>query len=238
MPEEITIPHYNTTARGLSSSSGDFLARVYEILYGAFGPQHWWPADTPFEVAVGAILTQNTNWGNVERAIANLKNADALEPHILYSMPPHELSALIRPSGYHNVKAARLKAFIEFLVSRFEGVTENMKTHDTTALRTSLLEVKGIGPETADSILLYALDKPIFVIDAYTKRILSRHGILSDKHPYGDFQALFHESGLGHSTYNDYHALFVRLGKYFCKPRPLCDECPLRGNLPLNHILR
>ncbi|MBF0321299.1 MAG: endonuclease III domain-containing protein [Nitrospirae bacterium] len=232
MPEEITIPNYNTTARGLSSSSVDFLARVYEILYGAFGPQHWWPAETPFEVAVGAILTQNTNWGNVERAISNLKNTEALEPHVLHSMPRHELSALIKPSGYHNVKAARLKAFIEFLVSRFDGVIENMKAHDATALRASLLEVKGIGPETADSILLYALDKPIFVIDAYTKRILSRHSILEYKRPYGDFQALFHNSAIAHAAYNDYHALFVRLGKYYCKPRPLCDECPLKGIYP------
>jgi endonuclease-3 related protein len=227
--EKIAIPHYNTTGLSLSSPAiRDFLTRVYETLYEAFGPQHWWPAETPFEVAVGAILTQNTNWNNVERAIVNLKNSGALDPMIIYSMPAHELSALIIPSGYHNVKAARLKAFIEFLVSGYDGAIENMKGQDTASLRASLLSINGIGPETADSILLYALEKPVFVIDAYTKRVLDRHGVLEYKRPYGDFQALFH-AGIERNVYNDYHALFVRLGKYFCKPRPACAQCPLAG---------
>ncbi|MBF0516789.1 MAG: endonuclease III domain-containing protein [Nitrospirae bacterium] len=231
MIQNTTIGHYNTTAPALSR--GEFLTRLYETLYAAFGPQNWWPADTPFEVAVGAILTQNTSWGNVEKAIANLKAADALGPFIIHDMPPQRLSQLIRPSGYHNVKAARLKAFIEFLVRNYDGVIENMKVGQTAQLRASLLEINGIGPETADSILLYALEKPVFVIDAYTKRVIARHGIMDYKRPYGDFQALFHAaSSLTHQVYNDYHALFVRLGKYFCKPRPVCARCPINGFTP------
>ncbi|MBF0555622.1 MAG: endonuclease III domain-containing protein [Nitrospirae bacterium] len=226
MKEDIAIAHYNTTAQGLGI--GEFLTRVYETLYASFGPQHWWPAETPFEVAVGAILTQNTNWLNVEKAIFNLKINNALDPLIIHEMPLQKLSELIIPSGYHNVKAARLKAFIEFLVQNYRGVIENMKGQETKALRTALLEINGIGPETADSILLYALEKPVFVIDAYTKRVIDRHGLMDYKRPYGDFQALF-QNAIGRDIYNNYHALFVRLGKYFCKPKPLCAECPLKG---------
>ncbi|MBF0488572.1 MAG: endonuclease III domain-containing protein [Nitrospirae bacterium] len=226
MKEDIAIAHYNTTAHDLSI--GEFLTRIYETLYAAFGPQHWWPAETPFEVAVGAILTQNTNWLNVEKAISNLKANNALDPLIMHAMSPHDLSALIIPSGYHNVKAARLKAFIGFLVLNYGGVIETMKEQETAALRTALLEINGIGPETADSILLYALQKPVFVIDAYTKRVIDRHGLMDYKRPYDDFQALF-QNVIGHDIYNNYHALFVRLGKYFCKPKPLCAECPLKG---------
>ncbi|MEO5360505.1 MAG: endonuclease III domain-containing protein [Nitrospirota bacterium] len=232
MKENTAIPHYNTTADSLSPTlslvMGDFLARLYEKLDAAFGPQHWWPADTPFEVAVGAILTQNTSWLNVEKAVSNLKTNNALDPFIIYEMPLSRLSELIKPSGYHNVKAVRLRAFIEFLVLRYDGVIENMK--ETSDLRAALLEINGIGPETADSILLYALQKPVFVIDAYTKRVLDRHGVLDYKRSYDDFQALFHMSGaIGPEIYNNYHALFVRLGKYYCKPRPACAECPLQG---------
>ncbi|MBF0458652.1 MAG: endonuclease III domain-containing protein [Nitrospirae bacterium] len=226
MKDTNAILHYNITDKGFSPEN--FLARVYERLYAAFGPQHWWPGETPFEVAVGAILTQNTNWLNVEKAIFNLKAANALDPFIMYSMQIQRLSELVRPSGYHNVKAKRLKAFIEFLVLNYDGVIENMKGQDTAALRAALLEVNGIGPETADSILLYALEAPVFVIDAYTKRVIARHGIMDYKRPYDDFQALFH-AHIEQDVYNEYHALFVRLGKYFCKPRPACAECPIDG---------
>ncbi|MCG6551090.1 MAG: hypothetical protein L7F77_02085 [Candidatus Magnetominusculus sp. LBB02] len=225
----ITAPndrHYNTMSKDFSHS---ILSRIYETLYKAFGPQRWWPAETPLEVAVGAILTQNTNWHNVEKAILNLKDGNALDSFVMFEMPADRLSTLIKPSGYHNVKAARLKAFINFLVRRYDGAVENMKGQDTSELRAALLEINGIGPETADSILLYALDKPVFVIDAYTKRVISRHGLMDYKRPYGDFQALFHQSGIGEAVYNEFHALFVRLGKYYCKPRPACVGCPIEG---------
>ncbi len=207
------------------------LEKIYHALYGAFGPQHWWPGETPFEVAVGAILTQNTNWTNVERAIANLKKASALDPLAMHGMSEERLAELIRPSGYYNVKAKRLKAFISFLVEGYSGKTEAMSREETGALREKLLSIKGIGKETADSILLYALGKPVFVIDAYTKRVLSRHNVLSMDDAYDDFQSLFH-SGLGpHSPlYNEYHALFVRTGKDFCRPgSPACKGCPIEG---------
>lgn len=204
------------------------LETIYKKLYKAFGPQHWWPGDTPFEVAVGAILTQNTNWGNVEKAINNLKSAKALNAKKIHEMPVNELAGLIRPAGYFNVKAKRLKAFIDFLVSEYSGSMERMKKGDLHTLREKLLSVHGIGPETADSILLYALDKPIFVIDAYTKRVLSRHGIMAHDESYNSFQELFHSAVKNNSkVYNEYHALFVRVGKTYCKPKPACSECPL-----------
>lgn len=202
----------------------------YKILYKAFGPQHWWPGGTPFEVSVGAILTQNTNWGNVEKAIHNLKDAKALNAKKLHEMPADGLAALIRPAGYFNIKAKRLKAFIDFLVENYRGSMEKMKAEETSTLRKRLLSVNGVGPETADSILLYALEKPVFVIDAYTKRILSRHGIMNLDGSYEEFQALFHSSlRRDIRLFNEYHALLVKAGKLYCKPRPRCEECPLKG---------
>jgi len=206
------------------------LHEIYHKLFRAFGPQHWWPGDTPFEIAVGAILTQNTNWGNVEKAIGNLTRQKALSAKVIHGMSVKKLAALIRPAGYFNVKAKRLKSFIGFLVDGYRGSMKRMKEQDLNPLREKLLQVNGIGPETADSILLYALEKPVFVIDTYTKRVLSRHGILGHEKSYDEFQNLFHsvlkrDKGL----FNEYHALFVRVGKSYCKrQKPLCNQCPLK----------
>ncbi|HET6516097.1 MAG TPA: endonuclease III domain-containing protein [Thermodesulfovibrionales bacterium] len=209
------------------------LQRYYDELYRAFGPQHWWPGETPFEVAIGAILTQNTNWGNVEKAIQNLKSASALNAKTLHEMPVGRLARLIRPAGYFNIKAKRLKALIKFLMENYHGRMKRMEGEDMNVLRKELLSVKGIGPETADSILLYALEKPVFVIDAYTKRVLSRHKIMDHDESYADFQNLFHSSlKRDVELFNEYHALFVRVGKYYCKSIPRCGECPLRHLLP------
>lgn len=206
----------------------NLLQDIFIRLYRAFGPQHWWPAETPFEVAVGAILTQNTNWQNVEKAIANLKQRGLLEPERLHALKHDELSQLIRPAGYYNVKARRLKVFVDFLIREFSGELENMSLLDTEALRKKLLELDGIGPETADSILLYALNKPVFVVDAYTKRVLSRHDIINEHASYEEIQTLFHETLQRDSyLYNEYHALFVKLGKTYCKTKPQCEGCPL-----------
>lgn len=203
---------------------------IYSRLFSTFGRRHWWPGDSPFEVMVGAILTQNTNWGNVERAIKNLKRARALTPATIHEMSHERLAGLIRPAGYFNVKAKRLKAFIEFFIKRYSGRVSKMRKVDTETLRRELLSVNGIGPETADSMLLYALERPVFVIDAYTKRVLSRHGIMDGSESYERFQELFHDAlSCDVRLFNEYHALLVRLGKDFCKPRPRCEGCPLSG---------
>ena len=204
------------------------LPALYKTLLRAFGPQQWWPGETPFEIAIGAILTQNTNWSNVERAIANLKRVNTLTALALHALPNGELAELIRPAGYFNVKTKRLKAFLDYLIAAHSGSMAKMKRHDIVRLRPELLGVNGIGPETADSILLYALEKPIFVIDAYTKRVLSRHGVLAYEKSYDAFQELYHNA-LPHefALFNEYHALFVRIGKEFCKPTPRCGGCPL-----------
>jgi endonuclease-3 related protein len=206
------------------------IIEIYHKLYHAFGPQHWWPGDSPFEIAVGAILTQNTNWANVEKAIASLKNKRALSAKGIHEMKTEKLALFIRPAGYFNVKARRLKAFIHFLINDYHGSMGRMKNEKLDTLRTKLLNVHGIGPETADSILLYALDKPVFVIDAYTKRVLSRHSVINHDESYERIQDLFHET-LKRDTelFNEYHALFVRLGKTYCRKKPLCDGCPLEG---------
>ncbi len=206
------------------------LINIYDALYEHFGSQDWWPGDTPFEVAVGAILTQNTNWGNVEKAINNLKKAKVLKAKALNEMSHEELASLIKPAGYFNIKAKRLKHFIAFLSDHYNGSMKRLAAKDVAALRKELLEVNGIGPETADSILLYALEKPVFVIDAYTKRILHRHGLISEDAGYHEMQELFYNN-LKHDLelFNEYHALIVMLGKDFCKPQPKCEECPLKG---------
>lgn len=204
------------------------LLSIYNTLFAYYGPRHWWPGDSPFEVAVGAILTQNTNWSNVEKAIANLKQENLLSPAALHALPGERLAALIRPAGYFNVKAERLKAFLDFLAGRYQRSMSKMRRQSVDLLRQELLGVKGIGPETADSILLYALDKPVFVIDAYTKRVLSRHGIMDGAASYDDCQGLFHRAlERDVRLFNEYHALFVMVGKDFCKPSPRCDRCPL-----------
>lgn len=206
------------------------LTTIYNTLYKSFGPQHWWPGDTPFEIAVGAILTQNTNWSNVERAISNLKKEKALNAKTLLNMKDAKLASLIRPAGYFNIKTKRLKHFLAFLDEHYNGVIENMKDTDVHSLRHQLLEVNGIGPETADSILLYALGKPVFVIDAYTKRVFARHKVTSENATYHEMQELFHNNlSPDVQLFNEYHALLVMTGKHYCKPKPRCQGCPLKG---------
>lgn len=204
---------------------------IYRKLYLYFGPQHWWPADSKFEVMVGAILTQNTNWFNVEKAINNLRQHKLLAPDKLYRLPRQRLAALIKPTGYYNIKAKRLRAFLKFFIKTYQGNLRRMAKADMTILRQQLLSVNGIGPETADSILLYALNKPVFVVDAYTKRILSRHRMFREAVAYEEAQNLFMRSLKRDARlFNEYHALLVRLGKDFClKNKPKCEICPLKN---------
>lgn len=205
------------------------LKLVYKRLYSSFGAQHWWPASSRFEVIVGAILTQNTNWLNVEKAIGNLKKKNLLEAHKLCRLPAQKLATLIRSAGYYNIKAKRLKGFLKFLNKFYKGNPKEMCLVQTPVLRRQLLGVNGIGPETADSILLYALGKPVFVVDAYTKRIFARHNFISEDTGYDIVQDLF-MSNLKKDArlFNEFHALLVRLGKEFClKNKPKCNICPL-----------
>ncbi|MDY6892668.1 MAG: hypothetical protein SVO26_02990 [Chloroflexota bacterium] len=208
--------------------SGKQLTAIYHILLDCYGPQHWWPADTPFEIIVGAILTQSAAWGNVEKAIMNLKQADALDSRLLREIPLDELAQLIYPSGYYNAKAAKLKAFVEYLGSAHQDSLEKLFSQDIPSLRRELLAIHGIGKETADSIILYAAQKPIFVIDAYTHRILSRLGSSFSKNDYSGLQKLFMDN-LPHEQllFNEYHALLVCHGKEVCKKAPLCNRCCL-----------
>ncbi len=211
------------------------LLQIYRRLHRHYGDLRWWPGDTPLEVSVGAILTQNTAWTNVEKAIGQLKATRSLSVRALHRLSHRRLGRLIRAAGYFNVKARRLKHFITFLQKRYGGSLSQMFRQPTPRLREELLSVNGIGPETADSILLYAGGKPVFVIDAYTKRILSRHGVMPYENSYDDFQQLFMKQ-LPRSAafYNQYHAMFVNIGKDFCRKRPLCASCPLNGwrNVP------
>ncbi len=217
-----------TTEKQASPQKDLTLRTLYEKLYAFFGPQYWWPGDTPFEITVGAILTQNTNWANVEKAIDNLKVHHVLNSRALHKLPLQTLAALVRPSGYYNIKAKRLKAFIDFLVSGYGGSMARMKKGTTEKLRSELLAVNGIGQETADSILLYALEKPVFVVDAYTRRVLSRHDIIDANARYDEYQDFFHcELNQDVHLFNEYHALLVRVGKEYCRTRPRCEKCPL-----------
>jgi len=211
------------------------LQAVHDQLLAAYGPQHWWPGETPFEVMVGAVLTQNTAWSNVEKAINNLKAADALDPRVMLDLADEALAALIRPAGYFNVKTRRLQAWCRFLVEA--GVAKNptqLATLDALpSLRQRILAVHGVGQETADSILLYALGLPSFVIDAYTRRIFSRLGLITGDEPYSALQQRFHSELPGEvRLYNEYHALIVQLGKACCRPRPRCGACPLASDCP------
>ncbi|MCM8790164.1 MAG: endonuclease III domain-containing protein [Candidatus Omnitrophica bacterium] len=207
------------------------LKNVYDKLLRHFGPQGWWPGDTRFEIIVGAILTQNTAWKNVEKAISNLKAAGALDsPSAMMKLGQRRIARLIRPAGYYNVKAKRLCNFLRFLRSRHDFSLDNLSRLKTPLLRQELLSVNGIGPETCDSILLYAFRRPIFVVDAYTKRIFSRHGLFETGSSYDHIQKIFMDSLLpDHILYNEYHALIVRLGKEHCRKCPNCAECPLSG---------
>ena len=215
------------------------LRRAYELMRAHFGHQHWWPGETPFEVCVGAILTQNTAWSNVERAIANLKAAGVLTPAKLLALRPSKLASLLRPAGYFNVKARRLRAFLRVLVGQFGGKLDRFFAGEPAAVRGRLLAIHGIGPETADSMLLYAGGHHRFVIDAYTKRIFHRHGWSRGDAAYEDLQRLC-ESTLNQKPrparldyWQDYHAQLVITGKDFCRTRqPRCAECPLKPLLP------
>jgi len=207
--------------------------RLYDLMFHAYGPQHWWPARTRFEVVVGAVLTQNTAWTNVEKAMARLRAAGALRPAPLAALPRPRLAALIRSAGYYNIKAKRLQNLLRFLRRRCGLRLSRLFRAAPQALRRDLLAVNGIGPETADSILLYAGDIPIFVVDAYTRRILARHGLLRPGAGYDETQALF----TAHlprdvALFNEYHALLVMVGKDYCRSVPRCETCPLREDLP------
>jgi len=204
------------------------LREAYRRLFSAYGPQHWWPAEEPFEVVVGAILTQSTAWTNVEKAISNLKAANALSPAPINAIPADELAQLIRPSGYYNAKSRKLKAFAGHLCDGYGGDLDRLFALDTDTLRRELLSIHGVGDETADSIILYAAHRPVFVIDAYTQRIVDRMSIAPPKDTYAAHQELFTDS-LSHDErlFNEYHALLVRHGKDVCRKSPLCDGCCL-----------
>ena len=204
--------------------------RVYHLLIDHYGSQHWWPGDTPFEVMVGAILTQNTAWTNVEKAISALKQANCLQPEVLVAMPAKVLAQLIHSSGYFNVKAARLQYFCRWYLE--QGGYESLAATDTAVLRTGLLAVKGIGPETADDILLYAFERPVFVIDAYTRRLFSRLGLVGGDESYENLRNRV-EAAVSSLHYNEYHALIVRHAKGICNQRPRCPDCCLNAGCPV-----
>lgn len=207
--------------------------KVFEKLLDSFGPQDWWPADSPLEVMVGAVLVQNTNWKNVERAIENLKVADLLEAKRLFAMEVAELQELIRPAGYYRLKEKRLRSLMEFFLEQYEGSITRMLAVGTDELREQLLGVHGVGPETADAILLYALEKPVLVVDAYTSRVFARHGWVEQGADYHQLQAhLMSELPEEVALYNELHALLVEVGKRYCRKTPLCEECPLVEMLP------
>ena len=210
------------------------LHQYYDALFRAHGEQRWWPARTPFEVIVGAILVQNTTWVNAARAIANLRAAKLLTPAALARVPLFRLARLIRSSGYFRQKARKLNAFVEFLLKEHRDSLKAMFATPTAELREQLLRVHGIGPETADSILLYAGNHPVFVIDAYTRRILIRHGLSQGKESYEELRGLFEKSlPLDAQLFNEYHALIVRTGKHHCQARAAsCSNCALRQFLP------
>jgi endonuclease-3 related protein len=213
-----------------SMSRAAFLKIIYDTLYRTYGPQDWWPADSPFEVMLGAILTQNTNWANVEKAMASLRGVCELTPESIFSLPPDRLEEAIRSSGYFRQKAGRLQGFCRFLIDRYGGELSGMGGYDTSKLRDELLSLNGIGPETADSILLYALQRPVFVVDAYTTRLFSRLGLCTEKTRYHEIQNLFMDNiEPDVQMFNEYHALIVRHCKKKCLTKiHLCDECSLR----------
>lgn len=204
------------------------LMEIYDRLLSAFGPQHWWPADSPFEVVLGAILTQNTSWKNVEKAIGNLKARTSLDVEGLRGLGREDLAEAIRPAGYYNQKSKRLITFLDHLYDRHEGSLEFLLALETWDLREELLSLKGIGPETADSILLYAAGRPVFVVDRYTYRIFTRHRLLAEDVTYDEMQAMFMDNLPEEvAFFNEFHALIVAAGSRFCGKRPRCAGCPL-----------
>ena len=211
--------------------TSDQLQEIYDRIYKYFGTQDWWPGESPFEIMVGAILTQNTSWQNVEKAITNLKEAGLLSLTAMSALPAEELAEYIRPAGYYNIKAGRLQNFFAMINQQWDGDLDYFLTLPTAELREQLLAVKGIGPETADSMVLYAAEKPIFVVDTYTHRILSRHGIIPEEYGYFEIQELLMDNLVADTRlFNEFHALLVRTGNRFCKKsKPKCDDCPLAG---------
>jgi endonuclease III related protein len=204
------------------------LLQIYELLYKRYGPQYWWPGDSRFEIIIGAILTQNTNWQNVEKAIFNLKSANLLDAEKMHKLPIEKLAELIHPAGYYNIKAVRIKNFLNWLFDKHDGSLELVEQLDTHSLREELLAIKGIGPETADSIALYAFDKPIFVVDAYTARVMTRHRLIEPGAGYEALQELFMNALPAESKlFNEYHALLVQVGKNHCRKTARCPGCPL-----------
>ncbi len=214
----------------MPSSPGKKLMEIYDKLYASFGPQYWWPAESSFEVIVGAILTQNTSWKNVEKAIGRLKGKGLLSPQGLKGIAEPELAVLIKPSGYFNQKAKRLKTLIKFFFDEFDGNLKAMFAEELYPLREKLLHLRGIGPETADSILLYALEKPIFVVDTYTYRLCTRHNLIAEDSSYEQIQELFMDNlPTDVQLFNEFHALIVHLGHNYCRRTPGCDDCPIQG---------
>jgi endonuclease III related protein len=213
----------------MNKSVKNRLEEIYSRLFNCYGPQLWWPAESPFEVMVGAVLTQSAAWKNVETAIANLKAAGAMSPAALREMDLQQLAVLIRPAVYYNVKARKLKALTEWFQKSCDDDISVMRAKDAGKLRAELISVWGIGEETADSIILYAAQKPVFVIDAYTRRIIDHIGLKPDGNRYSDYQALFTRNlPANAAVYNEYHALLVRLGKETCRPKPLCTGCCIK----------
>jgi endonuclease III related protein len=215
------------------------LLAAFEKLFDAFGPQHWWPGDSPFEIIVGAVLVQNTAWRNVERAIDNLRDARLMNPQALYALPPAELAELIRPAGFYQVKARRLRNLLKFVLEKFDGSLDAMFRTDLASLRERLLAIHGIGPETADAILLYAGGMPTFVVDTYAHRVLARHGWIDYDATYHDIKEHFENAlPLNAAIFNEYHALLVRVGKDYCRrAAPKCDACPLAPLLPASGVV-
>jgi endonuclease-3 related protein len=210
------------------------LLAIHSRLYAAYGPQEWWPGDSQFEIIAGAILAQSAAWSNVEKALTNLKAANALSPEGIAVLPEVELAELIRSSGYFNAKARKLKAFVVLLNEGFAGDLGRMLATPAVELQPILLATHGIGPETADSILLYAARQPVFVIDAYTRRTFLRLGLVPEADNYDGWQRLFMRAlSPDAPLFNEYHALIVRHGKEVCRERPLCHKCPLATVCPL-----
>jgi endonuclease III related protein len=218
------------TLSGIMMNTSETLDSIYKLMLKRFGPQLWWPAETPYEVMVGAILTQNTNWTNVDKALGNLKAQGMLNPVSIARLDVDKLAELIRPAGYYNVKAKRLKNFNEWLLSRCDGKLKELARIDTGVLREELLTVSGVGRETADSILLYALDRTTFVVDTYTARIFFRHFVIDADADYELIKEICEQNlPADRQVFNEYHALLVRTGKDFCRPKAQCASCPLNG---------
>ena len=206
------------------------LSEIFNLLYKFYGPRRWWPADTPFEVIVGAILTQNTSWNNVEKAMASLKKEGLLTPKHLYDLDQKKLASLIKPCGYYNIKAKRIKSLLDYIFKQYNGSLKRFFKNSTKKLRKELLSINGVGPETADSIILYAAGRPIFVVDAYTNRILQRHNLIDKGSGYDDIQSFFHNNlPKRRALFNEFHALIVEHAKSVCKTKPNCQACILHA---------